>query len=81
MTRALMIPAMRAITIMRNVAAAVDEWMTAPAITTGVIVIMTGVHATTTEEGMVASHAITSAVTMIDGTEPWFIKVSPASGG
>jgi hypothetical protein len=30
---------------------------------------------------MVASHAITSAVTMIDGTEPWFIKVSPPSGG
>jgi hypothetical protein len=81
MTRALMILAMRAITIMRNVVAAVDEWMTVPAITTGVIVIMTAVHATTTEEGMVVSHAITSAVTMIDGTELWFIKVSPASGG
>jgi hypothetical protein len=70
MTHALTIPAMRATTIMRNVAAGgVGDTKTARVIMTAVIASMTGVRATMTE-GMVASHAISIVVMMIDGTEP-----------
>jgi len=46
------------------------DTMTAHGTTTVVIAIMTGAaHATSTEGTVVVSHAITNAVTTIDGTE------------
>jgi hypothetical protein len=61
---------------MMNVAAGVGDSMTARGImTVAIVVIMTVVRASLTE-GMVASHAITIAAMMIDGTESWFTKGS-----
>ena len=77
MTLALMIPAMRATTTMRNVAAAaavavaadVGDMRIAQGIMSVDIAIMTGAHATSTEGGMDVNHGTTIAAMMIGGTE------------
>jgi hypothetical protein len=76
MTLALMIPAMRATTTMRNVAAAavavaadVGDMRTAQGIMSVDIAIMTEAHAISTEGGMDVNHGTTIAAMMIGGTE------------
>ncbi len=85
MTHALMIPAMRATSIMTIVGAAVGagagagNTKTARGTTTVVgTATMTGAHATSTE-GLVASHATMSAAMMIDDIELGFQKGLHAS--
>ena len=69
MTHALMIPAMRANSTTRNVAAGVvGDTMTARGTMTVGSAIMTGAHANMTE-GMDVNHANTIAATMIGGIE------------
>jgi len=82
MTHVLMIPVMRAITTMRNVAADADDTMTVlHVITTVATVILTGAHAITTEEGMDVNLGSMIAATMISGIELLIQKDLSTSGG
>jgi hypothetical protein len=82
MTHALMIPAMRATSIMTIAVAAAGagagDTKTARGITTVGTATLTGAHATTTE-GLFANHATMSAAMMIDGIELGFQKGLHAS--